>query len=56
LAAVLLIGTVVSLAWAPETKHLPLNEASIAGHLPCRLSSGLFDFFLNPWHPIRRFK
>lgn len=28
LAAVLLIGMVVSIAWAPETKHLTLNEAS----------------------------
>src|SRR6218665_334087 len=28
LAAVLLVGMVVSIAWAPETKHLTLNEAS----------------------------
>ncbi|MFM0592196.1 MULTISPECIES: MFS transporter [Paraburkholderia] len=28
LATVLLIGMVVSIAWAPETKHLTLNEAS----------------------------
>jgi putative MFS transporter len=28
LAAVLLIGMVVSIAWAPETKHLTLNQAS----------------------------
>ncbi|WP_322028447.1 MFS transporter [Paraburkholderia sp. J76] len=28
LAAVLLIGALVSLAWAPETKHLTLNQAS----------------------------
>lgn len=28
LAAVLLIGMVVSIAWAPETKHLTLHEAS----------------------------
>ena len=28
LAVVLLIGMVVSIAWAPETKHLTLNEAS----------------------------
>jgi hypothetical protein len=28
LAAVLLIGMIVSIAWAPETKHLTLNEAS----------------------------
>lgn len=28
LAAVLLIGTLVSIAWAPETKHLTLNQAS----------------------------
>jgi len=28
LAAVLLIGMLVSIAWAPETKHLTLNEAS----------------------------
>ncbi|CAB3656507.1 Inner membrane metabolite transport protein YgcS [Paraburkholderia sediminicola] len=28
LAAVLLIGMAVSIAWAPETKHLTLNEAS----------------------------
>nr|WP_232314005.1 MFS transporter [Ralstonia sp. A12] len=30
LAAVLLIGMIVSIAWAPETKHLTLNQA--AGH------------------------
>lgn len=28
LAAVLFIGMLVSIAWAPETKHLTLNEAS----------------------------
>jgi putative MFS transporter len=28
LAAVLLVGMVVSIAWAPETRHLTLNEAS----------------------------
>ncbi|MEC5409467.1 MFS transporter [Paraburkholderia sp. MPAMCS5] len=28
LAAVLLVGMIVSIAWAPETKHLTLNEAS----------------------------
>ncbi len=28
LAAVLLVGTLVSIAWAPETKHLTLNQAS----------------------------
>ncbi|CAG4885714.1 Inner membrane metabolite transport protein YgcS [Paraburkholderia saeva] len=28
LAAVLLVGMLVSIAWAPETKHLTLNEAS----------------------------
>jgi putative MFS transporter len=28
MAAILLIGTVVSIAWAPETKSLGLNEAS----------------------------
>jgi MFS transporter, putative metabolite transport protein len=30
LAAVLLIGTLVSIAWAPETKHLTLNQAGHA--------------------------
>jgi putative MFS transporter len=28
LAAVLLVGMIVSIAWAPETKHLTLNQAS----------------------------
>ncbi|MBW0446043.1 MFS transporter [bacterium M00.F.Ca.ET.228.01.1.1] len=28
LAAVLLVGMIVSIAWAPETRHLTLNEAS----------------------------
>ncbi len=28
LAAVLLVGMLVSIAWAPETKHLTLNQAS----------------------------
>jgi putative MFS transporter len=28
LAAVLLVGMIVSIAWAPETKHLTLTEAS----------------------------
>jgi putative MFS transporter len=28
LAAVLFVGMLVSIAWAPETKHLTLNEAS----------------------------
>jgi putative MFS transporter len=28
LAGVLLIGMLVSIAWAPETKHLTLNQAS----------------------------
>lgn len=30
LAGVLLVGMIVSIAWAPETKHLTLEEAS--GH------------------------
>lgn len=28
LTAVLVIGTIVSIAWAPETKNLSLSEAS----------------------------
>ena len=28
LSAVLLVGMIVSIAWAPETKHLTLNQAS----------------------------
>lgn len=28
LAAVLLVGMIISIAWAPETKHLTLNQAS----------------------------
>jgi len=30
LSAVLLVGMIVSIAWAPETKHLTLNQASAA--------------------------
>lgn len=28
LAAMLLIGVIVSIAWAPEARHLTLNQAS----------------------------